>query len=44
MPILSISKIQQRRGLNENLPQLSSGELGWSVDRTPSYELIKKIN
>lgn len=29
---MSISKIQQRYGLNENLPQLSAGEFGWSLD------------
>lgn len=32
MAILQISKIQHRRGLKENLPQLASGELGWSID------------
>ena len=33
MPILQISKIQHRRGLQDNLPQLSSGEIGWSQDQ-----------
>lgn len=33
MPIVSISKIQHRYGLSENLPQLSAAELGWVIDR-----------
>ena len=32
MAVIQISKIQVRRGLQINLPQLASGELGWSVD------------
>lgn len=32
MAILQISRIQHRRGLIENLPQLASGELGWALD------------
>lgn len=32
MAILQISRIQHRRGLIENLPQLASGELGWAID------------
>ena len=32
MAVIQISKIQLRRGLQENLPQLSSAEMGWSVD------------
>ena len=32
MAVIQISKIQVRRGLQENLPQLASGELGWSID------------
>jgi hypothetical protein len=32
MAVTQISKIQIRRGLQENLPQLSSAEMGWSVD------------
>ena len=32
MAVIQISKIQVRRGLQENLPQLASGELGWSLD------------
>jgi hypothetical protein len=33
MAITQISRIQHRRGLQQNLPQLSSAELGWSVDQ-----------
>lgn len=32
MAVIQISKIQVRRGLQEDLPQLASGEFGWSVD------------
>lgn len=32
MAVISISKIQVRRGLQENLPQLAGAEFGWSVD------------
>lgn len=32
MAVTQISKIQIRRGLQENLPQLASAELGWSID------------
>lgn len=32
MAVTQISKIQIRRGLQENLPQLSSAEMGWSID------------
>lgn len=37
MAVIQISKIQVRRGLQENLPQLSSGEFGWSVDTRQLY-------
>lgn len=37
MAILQISRIQNRRGLKEDLPQLSSAELGWSVDTRELY-------
>lgn len=37
MAIVQISKIQQRRGLNQDLPQLASGELGWSIDSRKLY-------
>lgn len=33
MAILSISRVQVRRGLQDDLPQLASGELGWSIDQ-----------
>lgn len=33
MPIVSISKIQHRYGLGDNLPQLSAAELGWAIDQ-----------
>lgn len=32
MAVTQISKIQIRRGLQENLPNLSSAEMGWSID------------
>lgn len=37
MAIVQISKIQHRRGVNENLPQLASAELGWSIDTRQLY-------
>lgn len=37
MAVIQISKIQVRRGLQENLPQLASGEIGWSVDEQRLY-------
>jgi hypothetical protein len=37
VPIVSISKIQHRYGLGENLPQLSAAELGWALDRRRLY-------
>ena len=37
MAILQISKIQHRRGLQDDLPQLSSAELGWSIDTRKLY-------
>ena len=33
MPIVQVSQIKHRRGLQENLPQLGSAEFGWSIDR-----------
>lgn len=33
MAILQISRIQHRRGLQQDLPQLASAEFGWSVDQ-----------
>ncbi len=32
MAIVTISRIQHRRGYYENLPQLSAAELGWAID------------
>ena len=37
MAIVQISKIQQRRGLQQDLPQLGSGEIGWSIDSRRLY-------
>lgn len=37
MAIVQISRIQHRRGLKEQLPQLSAGELGWAVDTQELY-------
>ena len=35
--ITQISQIKHRRGANDNLPQLASAELGWSVDTRQLY-------
>ena len=32
MAVVQISKVQVRRGLQQDLPQLSGGEFGWSLD------------
>jgi len=37
MAIVSVSKIQHRRGLLENLPQLGSAEFGWAIDSRRLY-------
>jgi Major tropism determinant N-terminal domain len=37
MPITQISQIQIRRGLEQDLPKLAPGELGWSVDSRRIY-------
>lgn len=37
MAIVQISKIQHRRGLQENLPNLGSAELGWALDTRRLY-------
>lgn len=37
MAIVQISKIQNRRGLQQDLPQLASGEIGWSIDARKVY-------
>ena len=37
MAIVQISRIQQRKGLQTDLPQLAGGEFGWSVDTRQLY-------
>jgi hypothetical protein len=37
MAITQISQLQVRRGLNQDLPQLAAGELGWSTDTLQLY-------
>lgn len=37
MAIIQISRIQHRRGLQEDLPNLAAAELGWSVDSQKLY-------
>jgi hypothetical protein len=37
MAIVQISRIQIRRGLNQDLPQLASAEMGWSLDTQQLY-------
>jgi hypothetical protein len=37
MAIVQISRIQVRRGLQQDLPQLASGEFGWSLDQRKLY-------
>ena len=37
MAIVQISQITNRKGLQENLPQLAGAELGWSVDSRKLY-------
>lgn len=37
MAIIQISRIQHRRGLQQDLPNLSSAEIGWSVDSQKLY-------
>ena len=37
MAIVQISQITNRKGLQENLPQLAGGEFGWSVDTRQLY-------
>lgn len=37
MSVTQISKIQHRRGLQQDLPQLASAELGWSIDTRKLY-------
>ena len=37
MAIVQISRITQRKGLQENLPQLAGAEFGWSIDQRRLY-------
>jgi hypothetical protein len=37
MAVTQISRIQHRRGLEQDLPQLTSAELGWSLDTRRLY-------
>jgi hypothetical protein len=37
MAIVQISQLQVRRGLDQDLPQLASGELAWSIDKRKVY-------
>lgn len=37
MAVTQISRIQHRRGLQQDLPQLASAELGWSIDTRKLY-------
>ncbi len=37
MAVVQISRIQHRRGLATDLPQLAAGELGWVVDQQKLY-------
>lgn len=37
MAVVQISRIQVRRGLSQDLPQLSSGEFGWAIDERKLY-------
>lgn len=37
MAVTQISRIQHRRGLEQDLPQLASAELGWSIDTRRLY-------
>ena len=37
MAVTQISRIQHRRGLDQDLPQLAGAELGWSVDTRKLY-------
>lgn len=37
MAIVQISRIQVRRGLQQDLPQLAAGEMGWSTDDQRLY-------
>jgi hypothetical protein len=44
MAVVQISRIQHRRGLQQDLPNLSSAELGWSVSFPEWPDGIKDAN
>ena len=37
MAIVQVSRITNRKGLAENLPQLAGAELGWAIDERRLY-------
>ena len=37
MAVVQISRIQHRRGKSDDLPQLASAELGWSINNRKLY-------
>jgi len=37
VPVVQISRIQNRRGIATDLPQLAAGELGWAIDEQKLY-------
>jgi hypothetical protein len=37
MAIVQVSRITNRKGLAENLPQLAGAELGWAIDQRRLY-------
>ena len=37
MAVIQISRVQHRRGLLQDLPQLSAAELGWVIDNRKLY-------
>ena len=37
MAVVQISRIQHRRGKSEDLPQLASAEIGWSINNRKLY-------
>jgi hypothetical protein len=37
VPVVQISRIQIRRGIATDLPQLAAGELGWAIDEQKLY-------
>ena len=37
MAIVQVSRITNRKGLSENLPQLAGAEFGWVIDQRKLY-------